>query len=205
MKKNLTSSKRKGMRPVTHWYLPLIAGVLCIACGVFIFVYPLESYVLLAISLGIVMIVTGVAETVMAVSSRNWFFTRPWNIVGATINILLGILLCANPAITLVMLPLFVGIWILVRSLMLFGLSRDFSNMELTGGGWMFALALLLLVTSLMILLRPFAIGIPMIVILSGIGFIISGLSLTYIALQAKKIHKLVEKYMPSEIEVEEF
>lgn len=204
MKTNLIHAKSQGMRVVKHWYLPLIAGLLCITGGVLIFIYPSESYLLLALVLGVIMIITGATEVVMAISSRNWFFTRAWNLIGATITILLGILLSANPAITIMIMPIIIGAWLLVRGIMMMGLSRDLSNMDIPGGGWIFACGLVIIILSLLILLRPFSIGISMVITLSGIGFIIGGISLEFIAFQAKNIHNLVKKYMPNEIEAEE-
>lgn len=204
MKTKSIHIKSKGMRIVKHWYLPLIAGLLCIGGGLFIFFYPLESYVILSICLGIIMLITGSTEAIMAMSSRNWFFTRPWNIAGAVINILLGIWLCATPGLSFLVLPLIIGAWLLTRSLMLLGLSRDFSNMELRGGGWMFAFGLLLLIISILVILRPFAMGVPMITALCGIGFIAGGISLILIAFHARNIHLLVKKYMPKPFEAED-
>lgn len=205
MKTSLSTIKTKGMRMVKHWYLPIIAGILCVACGIFIFFYPLESYVMLAISLGIVILITSFVEILMALSSRNWFLTRPWNIAGIIINIVLGILLCANPAVNILFLPFFIGGWVFVRSLMLLSFSRDLSNMELPTGNWLFALGLLLLILSILIIIRPFAIGIPTVIILSGISFIIGGLSLIAISLHVRKLHRLVGKYFITDTEVEEY
>lgn len=204
MKTSLATVKQLGMRIVKHWYLPIVAGVLCIACGVFIFVYPLESYLLLAITLGIVILITSFMEIVMALSSRNWFLTRPWNIIGIIINILLGIFLCANPTINIILLPFLIGGWVFMRSLMLLSLSRDFSNMDIPIGNWLFALGLLLLILSIIIIIRPFAIGINMVIILSGVSFIIGGISLIVLSLNVRRLHCIVKKYLTADTEVEE-
>jgi uncharacterized membrane protein HdeD (DUF308 family) len=205
MKTSLTTVKQQGMRMVRHWYLPIIAGVLCIACGVFIFVYPLESYLLLAITLGVVILITSFVEIVMALSSRNWFLTRPWNIIGIIINILLGILLCSNPAINIILLPFLIGGWVFMRSLMLLSFSRDLSNAEIPIGNWLFALGLLLLILSVLIIVRPFAIGINMVIILSGVSFIIGGISLIVLSLNVRHLHSIVKKYLTPDTEEEEY
>ena len=49
MKRRFENLTKKAARVIQHWWLLLIAGLLCIIAGVAVFVFPLESYVMISI------------------------------------------------------------------------------------------------------------------------------------------------------------
>ena len=56
MKRHFENLTNKVGRTVKHWWMLFIAGILCLAAGVTVFVFPLESYVTLSIIFGILMV-----------------------------------------------------------------------------------------------------------------------------------------------------
>ena len=112
-------------RTVRHWWMFLVAGLLLVVGGITVFFYPAESYATLSIMFGVLMLVSGVVELVTACTSRNWFLMRSSSIVGGIFDVLLGLILCLYPGITLVLLPIMLGIFMLYHSFMTIGFGSD--------------------------------------------------------------------------------
>ena len=125
---NLTS--RVG-RAVQNWWLMMLAGILCIALAIAVFIFPLENYVTISILLGVVMLISGAAQLIIAVTSGNYLAVRGYAIVGGILDVLLGIFMCVYPGVTLVVLPIVAGIWIMYRSFMILAFASDLSTFRL--------------------------------------------------------------------------
>ena len=93
MKRRFENLTKKAARVIQHWWLLLIAGLLCIIAGVAVFVFPLESYVMISILVGVVMLVVGTAKLIAATASGNYLMMRGYVIVGGVIDLLLGLFL----------------------------------------------------------------------------------------------------------------
>ena len=102
----------KASRVIKHWWLYLVCGILSVAAGIVLIFNPLESYVTLSVFFGVMVLVSGIFSMCVAVGSRNLFMMRGYNVVGGILDILIGILLCANPGFTAVALPILLGIWV---------------------------------------------------------------------------------------------
>ena len=79
----------KASRTVRHWWLYLITGILSIIAGIVVFCNPIESYLTLSIMFGILMLVSGIVELVVSSTSRNYFTTRSYSIVGGILDLLI--------------------------------------------------------------------------------------------------------------------
>ena len=146
MKRRLENLTKKAARAVQHWWLMLIAGVLCIAAGIAVFAFPLESYVAISILAGVVMLVVGTAKLIAASASGNYLMMRGYVIVGGVLDLLLGLFLCIYPGVTLAFLPIMLGFWMLYNSFVLLGFSGDFDTFGVPGGGILTVGGILLLV-----------------------------------------------------------
>ncbi len=180
----------KAARTVKNWWLLCIAGLVCIAAGIAVFCYPADSYMLFSYTFGAVMLLTGIVELVVAASSRNWFMMRGYNIVGGILDILVGILLCAWPGITMVTIPIFLGIWLIYHSFMIIGLAGDLSAFRVSGSGWMIAGGILTLFLGIFITLNPLTAGATVIVWILGLGLIAFGAVLAGASIRLGRVHK---------------
>ena len=91
MKRHFENLTDKVGRAVQHWWLLMLAGILCFACGIAVFAFPLESYVVISILVGVVMLFTGAAQLIIASSSGNYPAMRGYMIVGGIVDLLLGL------------------------------------------------------------------------------------------------------------------
>ncbi len=197
MKRHFENLTSKVSRAVQHWWLLLIAGLLCVVLGIVVFVFPLESYVTLAILTGVVMLVVGAAQLIIASTSGNYLAMRGYMIVGGVIDLILGIFLCVYPGVTIVVLPIMMGIWMMYHSFMMIAFGGDLDTFRIDGGGTVIFGGVILLLLSILILVNPFAAGIAAVIVVAGVGLILFGLLLCWLSVKLKDIHKYQEKEYP--------
>ncbi len=188
---NLT--KRAG-RAVQHWWLMMLAGILCVALGVAVFAFPLESYVTLSILTGVLMLVVGAAQLIAASTSGNYLAMRGYMITGGILDLLLGIFLCVYPGVTMAFLPIMMGIWMMYNAFMTISFGGDLETFKVKGAAWPVAGGILLLILSVLVLFNPFSVGVAAVIVLAGIGLIILGVLICWLSVVLKSIDKSFSK-----------
>ena len=197
MKRHFENLTSKVARAVKHWWLMLIAGLLCLAMGIVVFVFPLESYVTLAILFGVLMLAVGALQLIVASLSGNYLTMRGYYVVGGVMDLILGIFLCIYPSVSLVALPVLVGIWMMYNSFVVIAFGGDMETFRLGGSGLVIVGGVLLLLLSTIILLNPFSAGIATVIIITGIGLLVLGCLLCMLALKLKYVNKEIEIEFP--------
>ena len=192
MKRHFENLTERAGRAVQHWWLMMLAGVLCVALGIAVFVFPLQSYVTLSILAGILMLLVGAAQLIIASTSGNYLAMRGYMLVGGMIDLLLGLLLCIYPAVTMALLPIMLGIWMMYHSFMMIAFGGDMETFRVKGSGWTILGGVLLLVLSFIVLVNPFSAGIAAVVVLSGVGLIVFGVLLCWVAGVFRNIDKAI-------------
>ena len=190
MKRHFENLIKGASRAIKHWWLLAVAGVLCIVLGIMVFVFPLESYVTLAIIFGVLLLIVGAAKLISASTSANFFMMRGYVVVSGVLDLLIGIFLCIYPGVTLVALPVMMGFWMMYNSFVLIGFSGDFDTFGIPGSGWVIGGGILLLILSILVLVNPFGAGIATVVVLAGIGLIVFGILLISLSVKLKEIHR---------------
>lgn len=197
MKRHFENLTSKVSRAVQHWWLLLLAGILCVVLGIVVFVFPLESYVTLSILTGVVMLVVGAAQLIIASTSGNYLAMRGYMIVGGVIDLLLGIFLCVYPGVTLVVLPIMMGIWMMYHSFMMISFGGDLDTFRIGGGGTVIFGGVILLILSILVLANPFRAGIAAVIVVAGVGLLVMGALLCWMAMKLRTIHTYQEKEYP--------
>ena len=192
MKRHFENLTRKAGRAVKHWWMLMIAGILCVAAGITVFVFPMESYVTLSVIFGVLMVLVGAIQLIVASSSNNYIAMRGYAITGGVLDLILGLFLCFYPGVTFVLLPIMLGIWMLYHSFMIIAFGGDLETFNVKGDGMVIALGIVLLLISVLILMNPFAAGVAAVVIIAGIGLIVFGLIMCIMAVKLKDIHNLI-------------
>ena len=184
----------RAMEPVKHWWMYLIIGILALILGVFMLINPAITYEMMTLLLGLALLIFGVIEMIVGIFSRNIFVSRAAVIIGAVLNIVLGILLAANPGIAALTLPLILGMWMLYQSFMTISYAGDLKNFKVKGYGLTLFCGIVLLVLAMLILLRPMTLGIVTVAAYIAISFIIYGLSEIVSAFRLKAIHHVLDE-----------
>ena len=175
-----------------YWWAMLILGVAIFVVGILIFTYPGESYIGMAALFAVLMLVSGIIEVVIAFTEK-YMVGRGWAAVLGVLEIILGIILICSPAITAMMLPIVLGIWLLFRGIGLIGIASEMSHFKVNGMVWPIILGILLIICSLMILFQPLF-GIAAVVVWVGISFLVAGVSLVVFAFQLFSIKNKFKK-----------
>jgi uncharacterized membrane protein HdeD (DUF308 family) len=113
--------------------------------------------------------------------------------MGGILQVLFGYMLTNNPQITMMVLPLFVGFWLLFRSISLASFSLELRSFLLPNW-WLYLLfAILIGIFAFFILTKP-VIGGMTIITWTGISLIIAGVAQIAISMDLKKLHALGKK-----------
>lgn len=192
MKRHFENLAQKAGRAVRHWWMLMLAGVLCVAAGIAVFVFPLESYVALSICFGVLMLIVGAVQLIIASTSNNYLMMKGYVIVGGVLDLILGLFMCLYPGITLMLIPIMLGIWMMYHSFMIVAFGGDLDTFNVKGNGLVIAAGILLLLLSILILMNPFGVGVAAVVVMAGIGLLLFGIILCVMSLKLKDIHNLV-------------
>ena len=190
MKRHFENLTAKASRTIRHWWMMLIAGILCIIAGICVFIFPAESYVVISILFGIVMLATGIGQLMISSTSGNYLMMKGYFIVGGILDVILGIFLCVYPGVTFVVLPFLMGLWLMYHSFMLIAFGGDMDTFKIPGSGWTIVLGILILLLSIFVLLNPFSAGVMTILAVASTGLILIGITFCVVAAKLKEIKK---------------
>ena len=190
MNSYFVSRWEKSKEAIRHWWLLLLLGILLFVVGIVIFLYPGQSYLGMTLLFGLVILCSGISEIVLSLSNNHLLTGRGWFLAAGIIEVLLGLLLLFNMALSAATLPIFLGFWLLFRSFTLIGLGGDMNSMQVSGSGWTIATGILLLLCSLAILIWPIVFGVQAVVVWVGLSFLMAGISTSVFSFQLKNAHK---------------
>lgn len=190
MKRHFEKLTDRAGRAIAHWWLMLVAGIFGIVAGICVFAFPLESYVVISVLFGVLMLVTGGAQLIIASTSGNYLMMKGYIIVGGVIDLLLGLFLCFYPGVTLVLLPIMMGLWLMYHSFMLIAFGGDLDTFRIPGSTWTILGGILLLLLSIFVLVNPFSAGIATVVVVAGVGLVLIGVLFCAIAIKLRDLHK---------------
>lgn len=183
----------KASRVIRHWWLYMLCGILCMVAGIAVFIFPMESYMTMGLLFGILMLFVGAAQLIVASSSGNYLAMKGYVIVGGILDLIMGIILCINPAVSLVLMPVLLGIWMLYHSFMIMAFGGDMETFRIDGSGWTVVGGALLMLLSIFVLVNPMSAGVATVVTLAGVGLIVFGLLLCILSFKLKDLHRVLD------------
>lgn len=175
---------------IGRWWLVLLTGLLSTVIGVIVLLNPTTSYFTFSVWLGIVVFVSGVFSLAVSLSSRNYFVRRGWVIAGSIIDIIVGVILMFNIALSEMVLPIVFGAWILYRGAMMLAQGIDLRSYNVRDAGWVIFGAVLMIAISIGVLWRPATLGVEAVVLFIGIAFIVFGLSEISLSYRLYDVHR---------------
>ncbi len=175
---------------IRRWWLVLLTGLLSTAVGIIVLINPASSYFAFSLWLGIAIFVSGVMMLTVSLSSRNVIVRRGWIIAAGVIDIIVGIVLMFNIALSAAMLPVLLGAWILYRGVSMLAHGIDLRSYNVRDAGWVIFGAVLMIAISLCVLWRPQSFGVDIVVLFIGMAFIIFGLSEIALSYRLYDVHR---------------
>ena len=175
-----------------YWWALLILGIAIFIVGILIFVYPGESYVGMSALFAVLMLMSGIIGLIISFTEK-YMVARGWNAVLAALEVVLGIILISNPAISAAVLPIVLGIWLLFRGMSMIGIASEMRHFNISGMGWTICLGILLIICSLFILFQPLF-GFVAVVAWVGAAFLIAGVAIAVFSFQLFGIQNRLKK-----------
>jgi uncharacterized membrane protein HdeD (DUF308 family) len=179
--------------PVRHWWVSLLLGILFIITGIWVLRTPVASYLALATLFSIVLIINGVAEvfSALAMTSQKESSGWGWILAGGIIDILIGIVIISNPAITIIILSFFIAFGLLFRGMIAIGTALDLRKSHDSYWLLLLLMGILGLIFPFIILENPSIAGFA-VVFWTGLAFLIIGLFKVMLAFRLRKLNKLL-------------
>jgi len=177
-------------RTIKHWYLPLLAGIVLIALGIWTFKEPVDSYVALAFLFSLGFVLSGLFESIFSIVNRDVIDSWGWHLAMGIITLIVGVLMFMNPEITMLTLPFYVGFVILFRSMNAIGVALDLKSYGILDWGNIMAVGIVGIFLAFVLLWNPLFAGLS-IVIWTGIALVIAGILNIMISFKLKKIHDI--------------
>ncbi|ANH82646.1 hypothetical protein A8C56_18190 [Niabella ginsenosidivorans] len=170
-----------------NWWLLLLSGILFLLLGFYMFSQPLASYLALSLFFAATFLVSGIFEVAYAFSSKSYDAGWGWALFGGIVNIIFGIFLLSYPALTMTVLPMYIGFVILFRSIL--GIFHSFSlkRIGISGWGWALFAAIIGIVFAIMMITNPVFGGLT-IVAYTAIALLMLGLVQIALSLRLKNI-----------------
>ncbi len=178
---------QKAASSVKNWWLYLIIGILLILGSIYIFMTPLATFVSLAMVFSVMMLLDGIGTIITSITNRDIIKGWGWHLAIGIIGTLIGIGLITHPAVTMIILPFYVGFWTLMKGSFLIGISFDMKSND-SGSWWMMLLlGILVAIFAMLMILNPIF-GASAIVNLTGFTILLTGIALVFLSF---KLHHI--------------
>lgn len=179
--------KTTGRNIISHWWLILLSGVLLIGLGVLVIISPVQSYISLSFSFSFIILAAGVFEIIFSISNYNVLKSWGWILTGGIIDFFIGIYLLSYPGITMVILPLVVGFWMLFRGIIAIGNALEIRSYGFTDWVWLLFSGIMIILLAEMIFVNP-PLGVPTIFTWTGLAFVFAGIFRIYLSIKLRKL-----------------
>jgi uncharacterized membrane protein HdeD (DUF308 family) len=179
---NLISEVRAVVR---YWWLFLLLGALLIGFGLLVFTFPGAAYADLTLGFILTFIINGLLETGFALTNHKAHSGWGWHLAGGLLDLAAGVTLFFTPILAAISLPVFAGLWLLLRSAAIVG--RCFSLPVIwPEKAWLMTLAAGGLVFSFLILYYPVA-GAYGLILWTGCALLTIGLFYIFLGLHLRR------------------
>ena len=183
-------SKLKGS--VKNWWVFLIVGILLIIGSIWIFRTPISSFINLAMIFSALILASGVFSIIFAFTNKEDIDNWGLYLVGGILDVLVGIILLSYPGITIVVLSLFIGFWLLFRGFNTISTTLKLKKEGATDWGWIWVFGILVTIFAFMSIVHPL-IGASYLIFTLSFSILLLGVANIFLGLQLRKIKAAAE------------
>lgn len=183
----------ESIRTIKNWWLFVLLGISMIICGIWVFMTPAESYLSLAILFSVLVFVNGVFEVFFSISNRKSVEGWGWYLAGGVGKTIIGVVLMTYPAVSVTILPLIVGFWLMFGAISTIAGAFDLKSYHIKDWGWVLTFGILLSIFSFFVIANPLFGG-GTIVIMTSVAMIMYGISYISFGMQLRKIKKFASE-----------
>jgi len=138
-----------------YWWLQVLLGIVFILCAFWFLITPIAAYVSFTLVFSCLILSTGVVEVINALSMINTSSKWSLYLTSALIDLFFGAILLWREDLTLEILPVLLGVWLVFRSFQLFFLYGGLKRKSNGSNWWTLVAALLMLLFAIAILANP--------------------------------------------------
>jgi len=183
----MSSLLKEVKQTIKNWWLFVLMGVLLLIGGVWVMMTPIESFIGLSIVFSVIVFVNGFFDVLFSISNNKILKGWGWYLAGGILEILMGIVLIIHPEISMTILPLILGFWLMFGGVSIVSGAFDLKSYRIKGWGWVLALGALLMIFSFMVLTNP-VFGASTLVIFTAMAILSYGISYLIFGLKLKQI-----------------
>ena len=179
-------------KSIKNWWISILVGILYILAGVWVMRTPLESYISLSIIFSVFIFISGIFQIVFSISNKDEMKGWGWYLTGGILDLIIGILLITHPLMTMAILPLYIGFWLLFQSILSIGLSFQLKSAGVPRWGWLLFWSIVTLLFSFLLLANPIFAGLS-IVYMTAFALITAGIFRIFLGIDLKRIGKTLK------------
>lgn len=165
-----------------HWWSYLLRGIIAIAFGIVMIVYPSATLKTFIWIFGAFALAAGIVDVIMAIVLAYRKERWGWPLVGGLLSILLGGIVLNHPNVALEVVVLLVAIWALVTGIAV--MASAFDMPPNSGRGFLGAYGALSIIAGIIILAYPVG-STYAVMVLIGIYALMGGSFLIVLSLYA--------------------
>ncbi|OBS11226.1 hypothetical protein ATE49_15665 [Elizabethkingia miricola] len=177
------------------WYFPVIAGILSIIMGIFLFIIPQANYTQYILFYGVVFIIAGLLRLIFSFQNRRIINGWGWYLIYGMLILDLGIYLTVYAGKSSVLI---IGLTALLRSITMLGTAIDLKRHEHYHWGRIATWSAAGIIFSTLLILNPASAGIP-INFVTALHFISIGIAAILLSGEYRKVnqhHYIMRKLM---------
>lgn len=182
-------------KKLKHWYIPLILGIVFIALGISIFFSPTQVFLPLATLFSLGFLFSGIIEVYYSTSNRKETNNWGWFLASGILTIFIGILMFVRLDLTMLMIFMYLGFWMLFKSVMYISFAFELKRERVERWGWVLVFGIIGMIISFIMLSNPLITGIALAYWLS-FGFILIGAINIILSYSAKRVKKEIDSFI---------
>ena len=177
---------------INNWWIYLVLGILLLLGSFYVFSVPEGSYVTLSMFFAAFILVDGISTIALSISNRNTLEGWGWQLASGIISTLIGIGLFNHPGLTMVILPIFVGFWVVMKGSMIIGMSMDLRSYKAPNWVWVLILGILNTVLGMLMIFNPLF-GASLVLIFTAISMFTMGFTMIFVSFRLRRFKKKIE------------
>lgn len=135
----------------------IVLSICLIVLSLFLIFKPDISLSVLFICFGCFLLIIGIMHTISYFSSPKEFKAFSFELVEGIIYIILGLVLIFNPNIIKAFLPIIIGCWMIINSIVRFQLAFNLKSSDNPSWGLILILSFVTLILGIVMIINPFA------------------------------------------------
>ncbi len=170
-----------------YWWLYSLTGLIMFFGGIWIIRFPVDDFIALGLFFSMLLLTIGILEILYSLANTKKILNWEWILLSGIFNMILGVFLMSDEALTMAVLPFIFGIWLAFSGASQIGRALLLKAQPYKRWGWMLASGAMTLVFSIFVIYHPLF-GALSIIIWTSTSFILIGLFTLAYSIVLKRI-----------------